>query len=327
MIRAHHLPPAGKPSAALTGKDQILEVFRRKEGLLWVDMESPTPEETDLLAEGFGFHPVAVQACREVTSQPLVHAFDDYLFMVIHAVNIQSRGAEVDTLEVDIFWGKTFVLTYHHMPVKSISEMGDLCEKNCERFLSRGAAFFMHALVDRIIDNFTPTLDRIEYLLEELEIQIFRKPTDKLLHQLLDLKQAVLHLGRVAGAQRDVVGRIVRGEFGPVTKQAMAYWLEAYDHLLRMVYTIENYRDIITTARETYISVVTNRTNEVIKVLTIIATVFMPITFIASLYGMNFQFMPEINWLPEWAGYPAVLILMAVVTAWMVWFFRRKKWI
>jgi len=107
----------------------------------------------------------------------------------------------------------------------------------------------------------------------------------------------------------------------------MAYWLEAYDHLLRMVYTIENYRDILTTARETYISVVTNRTNEVIKVLTIIATVFMPITFIASLYGMNFQFMPEINWLPPWVGYPAVLVLMAVITVWMVWFFRRKKWI
>jgi magnesium transporter len=324
MIRAYYLPPGGKPSAALTDKEQILEVFRRKEGLLWVDMESPTPEETNLLADGFGFHPVAVETCREVTSQPLVHAFDDYLFMVIHAVNIQTRGMEVDTLEVDIFWGKQFVLTYHQVPVKSISEMRDRCEKDCERLLSRGAAFFMHAVVDKIIDNFTPTLDRIEYLLEELEIQIFRNPTNRLLHELLDLKQTVLYLGRVAGAQRDVVGRIVRGEFGPVTKQAMAYWLEAYDHLLRMVYTVENQRDMITTARETYMSVVTNRTNEVIKVLTIIATVFMPITFIASLYGMNFKFMPEIAW--EW-GYPAVMALMVVITAWMVWFFRRKKWI
>ena len=324
MIRAYYLPPAGKPSVALTDKEQILEVFRRKEGLLWVDMEAPTPEETNFLADGFGFHPVAVETCREVTSQPLVHAFDDYLFMVIHAVNIQTRGLEVDTLEVDIFWGKQFVLTYHQVPVKSISEMRDLCEKDCERLLSRGAAFFMHAVVDKIIDNFTPTLDRIEYLLEELEIQIFRNPTNRLLHELLDLKQTVLYLGRVAVAQRDVVGRIVRGEFGPVTKQAMAYWLEAYDHLLRMVYTVENQRDMITTARETYMSVVTNRTNEVIKVLTIIATVFMPITFIASLYGMNFRFMPEIYW--KW-GYPAVLLLMVVSTAWMVWFFRRRKWI
>jgi Mg2+ and Co2+ transporter CorA len=174
MIRAYYLPPGGKPSAALTDKEQILEVFRRKEGLLWVDMESPTPEETNFLADGFGFHPVAVETCREVTSQPLVHAFDDYLFMVIHAVNIQTRGLVVDTLEVDIFWGKQFVLTYHQVPVKSISEMRDQCEKDCERLLSRGAAFFIHAVVDKIIDNFTPTLDRIEYLLEELEIQIFR---------------------------------------------------------------------------------------------------------------------------------------------------------
>jgi len=324
MIQAYYLPPGGGPSAALTGKNQILETFRRKEGLLWVDMESPTSEETNFLADGFEFHPVAVEACREVTSQPLVHGFDDYLFMVIHAVNIQTHGATVDTLEVDIFWGKTFVLTYHQVPVKSLTEMRDLCEKDGERLLSRGAAFFMHAVVDKIIDNFTPTLNRLECMLEELEIQIFRDPTDKLLHQLLDLKQTVLYLGRVASAQRDVVGRLVRGEFGPVTKQAMAYWLEAYDHLLRMVYTIENQRDIITTARETYMSVVTNRTNAVIKVLTIIATVFMPITFIASLYGMNFKFMPEINW--KW-GYPAVMALMVVITAWMVWFFRRRKWI
>ena len=324
MIRAYYLPPGGKPSAALTDEEQILEVFRRKEGFLWVDMEAPAPEETNFLADGFGFHPVAVEACREVTSQPLAHGFDDYLFMVIHAVNIQTKGLEVDTLEVDIFWGKQFVLTYHQVPVKSIAEIRDQCEKDGERLLSRGAAFFMHAVVDKIIDNFAPTLERIEYLLEELEIQIFRNPTNRLLHDLLDLKQTVLYLGRVAGAQRDVVGRIVRGEFGPVTKQAMAYWLEAYDHLLRMVYTVENQRDIITTARETYMSVVTNRTNEVIKVLTIIATVFMPITFIASLYGMNFKFMPEIAW--KW-GYPAALLLMVVITAWMVWFFRRRKWI
>ncbi len=324
MIQAYHLPASGGPIAALTDKEKILEVFRRKEGLLWVDMESPTPEETDLLASGFSFHPVTVEACREVTSQPLIHGFDDYLFMVIHAVNIQTRAVTVDTLEVDIFWGKTFVLTYHQVPVKSITEIRDQCAKDGERLLSRGAAFFMHAVVDKIIDNFTPTLNRIEYLIEELEIEIFRKPTDLLLHQMLDLKQTVLYLGRVAGAQRDVVGRLVRGEFGPVTKQAMAYWLEAYDHLLRMVYTVENQRDLITTERETYMSVVTNRTNAVIKVLTIIATVFMPITFIASLYGMNFKFMPEITW--EW-GYPAVLMLMLGISLWMVWFFRRKKWL
>ncbi|HUX16594.1 MAG TPA: magnesium/cobalt transporter CorA, partial [Phycisphaerae bacterium] len=229
-----------------------------------------------------------------------------------------------DTLEVDIFWGKQFVLTYHQVPVRSITEIREACVKDGERLLSRGAAFFMHAVVDKIIDNFTPTLDHLEAVLEELEIQIFRNPTDRLLHELLDLKQTVLYLGRVAWAQRDVVGRLVRGEFGPVTKQAMAYWLEAYDHLLRMVYTIENQRDMITTARETYMSVVTNRTNAVIKVLTIIATVFMPITFIASLYGMNFKFMPEIVW--EW-GYPATLILMLLITVGMIWFFKRRKWI
>ena len=324
MIRACWLPKDGAEVQCLTDLGRILEIFQSKQGLLWVDFKTPTAEETNLLADAFGFHPVAVQACREVTSQPLVHSYDNCLFMVIHAVNIQARGAIVDTLEVDIFWGRSFVLTYHSVPVKSITDMADLCGKDGQRVLSRGADFFTHAIVDKIIDNFTPTLDRIEYLIEEAELQIFRRPTDRLLQHLLDLKQTVSHLMRIASAQRDVVGRITRGEFAPITKQAMAYWLEAYDHLVRLVQTTESQRDLINTARDTYVSVVSNRMNEIMKVLTIIATIFMPLTFIVGLYGMNFHYMPEIPW--KW-GYPFALALMAGVTGWMMWFFRRKKWI
>ena len=324
MIQAYWLPKDAAEVQCLTDLGRIVEVFQSKQGLLWVDFETPTSEETNLLADAFSFHPVAVQACREVTSQPLVHSYDGYLFMVIHAVNIQSAVAIVDTLEVDIFWSRSFVLTYHSVPVKSLSDMGDLCEKDGQRVLSRGADFFTHAIVDKIIDNFTPTLDRIEYLVEEAELQIFRRPTDRLLQHLLDLKQTVSHLMRIASAQRDVVGRITRGEFAPITKQAMAYWLEAYDHLVRLVQTTESQRDLINTARDTYVSVVSNRMNEIMKVLTIIATIFMPLTFIVGLYGMNFQHMPEISW--KW-GYPFALTLMAGVTGWMMWFFRRKKWI
>ncbi|MCX5684828.1 MAG: magnesium/cobalt transporter CorA [Planctomycetota bacterium] len=324
MIQAFHLPKDAKAGVHLTDPAQILDAFRQKNGLLWIDFNEPTPEETNLLADGFAFHPVAVDACREVVSQPLVHSYESYLFMVIHAVNIQARGTVVDTLEVDIFWGRNFVLTYHTVPVKSIADMLGTCSTDCPILLSRGADFLTHAIVDRIIDNFSPTLDRIEYLLEELEIQIFQRPTDALLHRLLDLKQTVAHLGRIATAQRDVVGRLLRGEFAAITRQAMAYWLDAYDHLVRMAQITETQRDLINTARDTYMSVVSNRTNAIMKLLTFITTVFMPLTFLTGMYGMNFVHMPPKD--EPW-GFYACLGAMFLTVAGMVWFFKRRKWI
>ncbi|MGB2998537.1 MAG: magnesium/cobalt transporter CorA [Phycisphaerae bacterium] len=325
MMCAFYLAPGAKSGTRLTDRAEILETFHRREGLLWIDMEAATEEETDWLGEQvLGLHPVAVQTCREVTSQPLVHDYDDYLFMVIHAVDFERQAEAVTTLEVDVFWGRNFVLTYHRDPIRTISEVRDRCGQNGGVLLSRGSDFFMHALVDRIIDNFTPTLDRIDDLIEEVEQQIFRRPTDAVLKRALDLKRAVAYLWRVATAQRDVVGRIVRGEFPQIKKQALAYWRDAYDHLVRMVQSAENQRDLIAAARDTYLSVVSNRMNEVMKVLTIIATIFIPLTFIAGVYGMNFEWMPELK--QPWA-YPAVLGVMMLVTLGMLWFFRRKKWI
>ena len=324
MMQAYYLPKDATAALAMTEIARILEAYKQKQGLLWIDLSAPTPEETNLLADEFGFHPVAVQACREVTSQPLVHGYEGYLFMVIHAVNLHAKGALVDTLEVDIFWGRNFVLTYHQVPVRSITDMLEMCSKDCSMLMSRGADFLMHAIVDKIIDNFSPTLDRIEYLLEELELQIFRRPTDALLQRLLDLRQTVSYLMRVASAQRDVVGRIVRGEFGPVTKQAMAYWHEAYDHLVRMVQTTETHRDLINMARDTYMSVVSNRTNAVMKLLTFITTIFMPLSFLAGVYGMNFAAMPPKD--EPW-GFYVCMGSMAVTAAGMIWFFKKRKWI
>jgi magnesium transporter len=324
MIQAFYLPKDAKAAEYLTDPVRIVEVFRQKLGLLWIDMEAPTADEINLLSDAFAFHPVAVQSCREVNSQPIVHGYDGYLFMVIHAVNIQARGEMVTTSEVDIFWSRSFVLTYHLVPVRSLGEMRDTCTKDCSLLMSRGAEFLTHAIVDRIIDNFSPALERIEYLIEELEISIFRKPTDALLHHLLDIKQTVSYLNRVASAQRDVVGRITRGEFAPVTKQAMAYWHDAYDHLVRMVQTTETHRDLLNTARDIYMSVVSNRTNAIMKLLTFITTIFMPLTLLSGIYGMNYVHMPPKD---EWWGFYACLGTMAMTAGSMIWFFKRRRWI
>jgi len=324
MIRATYLPPDARQPEPLEDLDRILALWQEPTGLLWVDLEHPSPEETDLLGERFGLHPVIVETCREKTANPLVHDYDTYLFLVLHAVDFRAAKERVATSELDIVWGRHVVLTYHRAAVRSITQVREAPGNSLGALMARGTDFFLHALVDRVIDNFQPALDQMDRLIETGEKQIFVDPTDEVLQRLLGLRRSAAHLIRVATAQRDMVGRIVRGEFPQVGKQALAYWRDAYDHLVRMAQAVETQRDLIVSARDAYLSVVSNRMNEVMKVLTIIATIFIPITFVAGIYGMNFEWMPELK---QWWAYPVVLGVMAVVAAGMLVFFRRKRWL
>ena len=324
MIRATYLPPDAKRPEHIEDTDRILALWQEAKGLLWVDVERPSPEETNLLGEGFGLHPVIVETCREKTANPLVHDYETYLFLVLHAVDFRAEQERVATSELDIVWGRHVVLTYHRLPLRSVSQLREMFGNGLGSLMARGTDFFVHALVDRVIDNFQPALERMDHLIENCEKQIFVEPTDEVLQRLLGLRRSAAHLIRVATAQRDVVGRMVRGEFPQISKQAMAYWRDAYDHLVRMAQAVETQRDLIVSARDAYLSVVSNRMNEVMKVLTIIATIFIPITFVAGIYGMNFEWMPELR---QWWAYPAVLGVMAVVAAGMLVYFRRKRWL
>ncbi|MBL7140665.1 MAG: magnesium/cobalt transporter CorA [Planctomycetes bacterium] len=324
MIQAYYVAPDAKKAEQIADVDRIGALWREATGLLWVDLQQPTPEETDLLADRFNLHPVVVDMCREVTAQPLVHDYDQYLFMVIHAVSFRAQDERVTTLELDIVWGRHVVLTYHRRPIRAVSELREAAGTNLAGMMARGAGAFLHALVDRVIDNFQPSIDRIDGLIAECEKQIFIEPTREVLQRLLGLRRSAAHLIRVGAAQRDVVGRIVRGEFPQLGKQDLAYWRDAYDHLVRMVQAVEAQRDLIASARDAYLSVISNRMNEIMKVLTIIATIFIPITFVAGLYGMNFDCMPELH---EWWGYPAALAVMALIAGGMLLYFHRKGWL
>ncbi len=324
MMQAFYAPRGAEQPEHLEDPEAILALYRQRDGLLWIDLEGPTAKELDRLEAEFGLHPVAVQICREVTSQPIVHDYDAYLFLVLHAVDFRETDEDVGTLEVDIFWSRDFVVTVHRDEVRSIGRLRELCGAGPAPVMERGADFFVHDLVDRIIDNFAPTLERIAGVVEECEEAIFGRPSDITLRRLLDLRRSTAYLLRVATGQRDVVGRIVRREFPAITDEALAYWRDAYDHLVRMVQAVESQRDLIAATRDAYLTVISNRMNEIMKVLTIIATIFIPVTFIAGIYGMNFDWMPETE--VKW-GYPAALAAMAAVAGGMLIYFRRKRWI
>ena len=324
MIQAFYLPPKSEKVETVAGVKRIAALFAERDGVLWIDMEGGEAADLDLLAR-FGVHPVALDICREVTAQPLVHDYDDYFLLVTHAVDFRRAAGELATLEVDIFCGRRTLVTYHRDPVRSIADLRQQFAANGSgAHLSRGVQFFLHTLLDRMIDNFGPTLEAYDEALDALEDEIFRRPTDAVLQTILDLKRKVATLGRVAAAQRDAIGRVARGELPQVTKPAQAYWRDLYDHLVRMVQATDLQRDMLSTSRDTYLSVISNRMNEIMKVLTVIATIFIPLTFIAGVYGMNFKHMPELSW--RWA-YPAVWALMGAVAATMLYWFRRKKWL
>ncbi len=324
MIHAYHLPPGTETPELLADPAAIAKRHEAGHGLLWVDLEAPTDEERAVLRDVFDFHPVTIDICAEVTAHPLVHAYDNYLFLVLHAVDFRKRDHLVRTLEVDIYWGENLVVTHHRDPIRTLTEVRAHCENQATTLMSRTTEFFVFTLVDRIIDNFGPSLQRIDEGIEACERAAFRDPRDAVLQEILSLKRSAVHLARIASAQRDVAGRLMRGEFDLVTQEGLAYWRSAYEHLFRMAQAVDAQRDLVNAARDTYLSVLSNRMNEVMKVLTIIATIFIPITFVAGIYGMNFEWMPELR--APW-GYPAALGVMAAVAGGMLVYFRRKKWI
>jgi magnesium transporter len=296
----------------------------RTEGLVWVDLDHPTEEDYRLLTNVFHFHPLAIEDCRGDLLLPKIDEYPDYLYLVVHAVVAVDLSTDAfRTEEVDLFVNRRYVVTHHKETRRSIEEVRERCRKRPE-LLGRGSDFLLHDLLDAIAEHYQPVLEQLEAEIDRAEERLFTQPTREMLNDILALKRDVLHLRRMIGPEKEVVNRLTRREFALVSDAAVPFFRDVYDQLYRVHDLTEQYRDVLTGMLEGYLSVVSNRLNEVMKVLTVVSTTILPLSLIASIYGMNFKHMPELD--QPW-GYPAALGLMAAVGGGMVWWFRRKKWI
>lgn len=321
--QAYYLDTKGTLRRELSEKE-IRDAFASKQGLLWVDVSETIAEDAEFLTRDFGFHHLAVEDCLS----PLIHSpkiddFGDYLFIIVHGIDHVAESDVVETAELAIFLGSHYVVSNHNVPLYSVEGVRKLMEDD-GRPMRRGADFLAHALVDALIDNIMPTIDRMSEVSEEIEEEVIRAPLQTTLESIMKLKRSIMRMHRVISPQREVMSRLSRGEFPLVKEEARIFYRDVYDHLVRIEDLNQNLRDQGDSALSSYLSSVANRQNETMKVLSIVATIALPLLLVAGIYGMNFENMPELRW--EW-GYFAVLGFMAVVIFGALWWFWVKQWI
>jgi len=307
-------------------EDQLPELLKDESAVIWIDMESPTHDDERVLLDVFKFHPLTVEDCRENRHYPKVEEFEGYIYLIVHGVRADTSPDRFNTIELDAFLGRNYVITYHHDTFRSINDVKQLLRTSpvaCQR----GPAFLMHQILDRIVDYYSPVLDDFDDRVDRLEHEIFesKHPNNAILSQIMDLKRSVLRMRRISVKQMDVLLRMSRGEFAEVIPEEMRpFYRDIHDHLVRVTDLAESYRDLISGSLEAYLSVVSNRMNEIMKVLTIFSAIMLPLTFIAGVYGMNFENMPELH---SRYGYYATWAIMIVVATGMLLLFWKRGWI
>ncbi len=308
--------------------EQLVPALQDADGLLWVDLfNEPKEVCAPLLSKTFGFHPLAVDDALEETHVPKVDDWGEYIYIVLHSVTFdQERGELLQTQELDVFLGKNYLVTYRTQPILAIDRVWSTCARD-ERYLQKGVARLLYQVVDEVVADCLPAVEKMDEAIDQIEDHVFDRPTPTMLEKIFALKRALLHMRRILLPQREVLNKLARGDYAVVDPADRVYFRDVYDHLVRFHDITEGLRDLVTGALDTYLSVVSNRLNEVMKVLTVITTMIMPITFLTGFFGMNF-FRPVLD-LDMWTGLIAFSMMLAsviIIPIGMYWWMHHRKW-
>jgi len=309
--------------------DELSKALQDTRGVLWVDFEE-TPSETDepILRKVFGFHPLAVDDALQETHIPKIDDWGKYLYIVLQALNFIREDCRLDSLELDVFLGENYIVTHHDLPIRAITRVWKACQQD-ERYLQADADHLLYKLIDELVVDYMTTVEGIDDEIEWVEDQVFAKPTPEIVQRLFSLKRATLHLRRALSPLREVLNKLARDDFAVVDAKDRIYFRDIYDHLVRLHDISESLRDLVGGALDTYLSVINNRMNDIMKTLTVITTLFMPISFIAGFFGMNF-FQPVSSSLVNWTRLIPFFIssmIMVLLPASMLIWFRRRGWL
>jgi magnesium transporter len=319
-------------NGSLVGQDldiDSLKLVMFDKGLhVWIDLENSSDEEARPILEGVcNFHPLAIEDCIQPSDRPKVDEYDKYLFMVIHAVDFTRGDEAFRTTELNIFMGKDFLVTYHRDPLRSITATIDRVQKNSVA-VAKAPDRLAHTILDLLIENYRPVIEELSAEIEELERKVLSAKSKNIPSEVLKVKNEVQQLRQIIAPQREVIARFARGEFSLVRAHLVPYYRDLYDHLMRISDSVETFRDSLTNVLQVHLNLQQTQVNEVIKVLTVLATLAMPIFLITSFYGMNFPHFP-----PQIPGdtdptqeYIWVFGLTGVTTGLLFWYIKRKGW-
>jgi magnesium transporter len=291
-------------------------------------LEHASDEEAKMMLDGvFGFHPLAIEDCLTVSERPKVDEYDNYLFMVIHAVDYTRGAEEFLTTELNIFMGKDFLVTFHREPLRSVAATIDRVMKNAPA-VARAPDRLAHTMLDFLFENYRPVLEELSAEIGELEEKVLVAASTNILGGVLKVKTEVQRLRQIIAPQRDVIGRFARGEFKFVRAHLVPYYRDLHDQLVRIGDMAESYRDSLTNVLQVHLNLQQTQVNQIIKVLTVLATLALPMFIITSFYGMNVPHFPNLH--PEsgrvWEAYLWVFGVTGIWTLLLYWYLRRKGW-
>jgi len=294
--------------------------------LIWIDIEEAERGEGERwLREVFGFHPLTIDDCyNNRIDPPKIDDHGDYLFVIIHTVDFDAETGELSAHELDMYVGRNYVVSFHKRPVYAVTELRRRANANSVD-VEHGADFLAHSLFDIAVDDFHPIVERLDDQIGAIQEQVIDRPDKRLLEQTLALRHGAQRLRRTILPQRDVAARFARGEYPHIIgAQSLFYYRDIYDHTVRVEEMIEAVRELSDSTLNTYLGAINNRTNEVMKALAITAVVFLPLTLIVGIYGTNFENVPEFTWR---YGYLGMWIVMIVIAAGLLAWFRWRRWI
>jgi magnesium transporter len=306
----------------------IAPILKQGDAFVWVDLfGEPLATGEQILRHIFNFHPLAIDDALHEVHLPKLDDWQKYLYIVLHGIHLQeSDKTSLSNPELDIFLGPNYIVTYHKVPLTAVDRVWETCQRD-ERLRQNGPDHLLYRLADELVTDYMSAVEQLEVALDHLEDAIFASPTSGTLEQIFTLKRIVLRMRRVVAPQREVLNKLARDPYEMIDPADRVYFRDVYDHLIRLYDLIDNFRDLVTGALDTYLSVINNRMNDIMKTLTIFTTLFMPLTFITGFFGMNF-FQPSIP-LEVWTGrimFMATLLVIALVPVGMFWWMRRRTW-
>jgi len=308
----------------MTRIEQCL-VYRDKPSITWVDVEGVHDiQALEKLGQCFGLHPLVMEDILNTDQRPKIEDYGDYLYIVLRMLTNGSETGEVGSEQVSLILGENFVLSIQEGAKGDVFEPVRTRIRNGKGQIRKlGADYLAYSLIDAVVDNYFIILEKIGERVELMEENLVSDPRPETLHLIHNLKREMIYLRKSVWPLREVVSGMQRRDSTLIRESTGYYLRDVYDHTIQVIDTIETFRDMLSGMLDIYLSSISNRTNAVMKVLTVIATIFIPLTWIAGVYGMNFKNMPELSWV---YGYPAVWLAMFVVAIGMLIYFKVKKW-
>ena len=299
--------------------------FRDTSTVTWINIDGIDDIEIiEKIGSHFGFHPLMMEDIVNTAQRPKLEGFDDYLFIVLKMLDCDENSGEIQAEQVSLILGANFVISFQEKKGDIFDAIRERIRSAKGRIRKAGADYLAYSLLDAVVDNYFLILEKSGEKITEMEEELVANPAPQTLWVIHRLKRDIIFLRKSVWPLREVVNGLERSESKLVKKSTHIFLRDVYDHTIQVIDTIESFRDMISGMLDIYLSSISNKMNEVMKVLTIIATIFIPLTFIAGIYGMNFKYMPELGWR---FGYAMIWFVIGIIALIMIAYFKKKRWL